>query len=40
MARDYVKHGAICANTLRIAAVAEKLTIGEGPSGDSQQELE
>ena len=40
MARDYVKHGAICAKTPRIAAVAEKLTIGEGPSGESQQELE
>ena len=40
MARDYMKHGAICAKTLRIAAVAEKLTIGEGPSGESQQELE
>ena len=40
MARDYMKHGAICAKTLRIAAVAEKLTIGEGSSGESQQELE
>ena len=40
MARDYVKHGAICAKTPRVAAVAEKLTIGEGPSGESQQELE
>ena len=38
--REYVKHGAICAKTPRIAAVAEKLTIGEGPSGESQQELE
>ena len=38
--REYVKHGAICAKTSRISAVAEKLTIGEGPSGESQQELE
>ena len=39
MARDR-RSWDLCAYILRIAANAEKLTIGEGPSGESQQELE